>query len=409
MSELSYRYRTHPFARARICRLGSQGLIVGDGIHERTIPYADFGFIESYTVRFLGNPGRVARRVFHAPGGRPIVLGAAFRDRWRLMDRSADYEPFIGALQARINRVNPDHEFVHDRLWLNRANGFGGKVAVALMRGIGRTNPDRWAAVAAWIMRRLGPRLAGHRRALQQLALAFPEKSRAERERIAVGMWDNLARTVVEYSHLETLWQQGAGHPERSRIIRTPVSTRIWEDIRTANRPTLHFSLHTANWELAAIAGVGYVRCLIPYRRMKNAQLTDELVRIRTVAGTTPVPAGPSMVARLRREFGPGDGLGMLIDQRYAAGIEVQFFGRPTLLNPLFARIARIYDCPIYGSRVIRRSDRRFDYEIVPIEPKRDSRGRVDVEATTQLFASIMEGWIREHPEQWMWLHQAWR
>jgi KDO2-lipid IV(A) lauroyltransferase len=222
-------------------------------------------------------------------------------------------------------------------------------------------------------------------------------------------MWDNLARTLMEYAQLETLWLQDPARPERNRVIRTAASTRVWEDIKAANRPTLHFSLHIANWELAAIAGVGYVRCLIPYRRLNNKVFNDEMVRIRSTAGITPVAAGPALIADIKRQFGPGVGLGMLIDQRYARGIEVRFFGRPTLLNPLFARLARIYDCPIYGSRIIRRPDQRFDYEIMPVEPVRDARGRVDVHATTQLFASIMEGWIREHPEQWMWLHRTWR
>ena len=35
--------------------------------------------------------------------------------------------------------------------------------------------------------------------------------------------------------------------------------------------------------------------------------------------------------------------------------------------------------------------------------------GRVDVPATTQMITSIVEGWIREHPDQWLWFHRRWR
>jgi KDO2-lipid IV(A) lauroyltransferase len=274
------------------------------------------------------------------------------------------------------------------------------------------TSPDRWAGIAAWIMRHLGPRLRAHRYAVAQIALAFPEKAPAEHNRIAIGMWDNLTRTVVEYAQLDRLWDHDPARPGQGRILMDPASVAVWRDIRSANRRTLHFSLHCANWELAAIAVAKHgVRALIPYRRLKVEAATDEIVRIRTAAGTTPLTAGPSMISEVKREFGakPGDVLGMLIDQRYAHGIEVEFFGRPTLLNPLFARLARIYDCPIYGSRIIRRPDGRFGYEIVPVEPVRDARGRVDVPATTQRLASIMEKWIRDCPEQWMWLHRTWR
>jgi KDO2-lipid IV(A) lauroyltransferase len=334
---------------------------------------------------------------------------ASWREPWRMVDRTETFTPFVTELEKRAAAANPDFQIVEGRPIYNRAGGVGAKIVLGLFRMVRWMGPDRVANLFAWFARKIGPLTRGHRRAIEQLELAFPEKTPEERQRIAVGMWDNLARTGVEYGHLETIWRHDPTHPERSRVIRTPESTRIWEDIKAANRPTLHFSLHIANWELAAIAGVGYVRCLIPYRRMKNRAFTEELVRIRVAAGITPITASASMVSEIRREFGPGDGLGMLIDQRYVRGIEVQFFGRPTLLNPLFARLARIYDCPIYGSRVIRRKDHRFDYEIVPVEPARDARGRVDVAATMQVFTSIMERWIREHPEQWMWLHRLWR
>ena len=409
MSELSYRYRAHPFARARTYRLGENELLIGDGARAWSVPYADVTFIEAFDVRFLGDPTLYARHILRTPDGRSVVLDAGFRDRWQVADQRTAYGPFIGTLLAAIGAANPDYEYVQGRLLLNRANGLGGKLTVGLLRLVRRTNPDRWANVAAWIMRRVGPRLRGHRRALEQLALAFPEKSPAERERIAIGMWDNLARTVVEYSQLDTYWRQD--DPARSRVVTDAASTQVVAGIKTAKRRTLHFSLHSANWEICALAAPQHgVRALVPYRRLRNQPLTAELVRIRTVAGTTPLAAGPSMILEIKKKFGDGDALGMLIDQHYAHGIEVNFFGRPTKLNPLFARLVRIYDCPVYGSRIIRRPDQRFGYEIVgPIEPVRDARGRVDVPASTQLYASVLERWIREHPEQWLWLHRTWR
>jgi KDO2-lipid IV(A) lauroyltransferase len=411
MSELSYRYRAHPFARARTYRLGEHELSISDGMREWSVPYADVTFIEAFDVRFLGSSTPYWRHILRAPNRRPVVLGAGFRDRWRVADKRAEYKAFISALMETIDNANPDREYIRGRFLLNRAGGLGGKLAVALLRLVRHTNPDRWANVAAWTMRRIGPRLRGHRRALEQLAFAFPEKSPEERQRIAVGMWDNLARTVVEYAQLETYWRQDPANPAPSRVIVDEASQQVLAGIKTAKRRTLHFSLHSANWELCACAAPQHdVRRLVPYRRLKNEPLTAELVRIRTAAGTTPLTVGPSMISEIKRKFGNGDALGMLIDQHYVSGIEVTFFGRPTKLNPFFARLVRIYDCPVYGSRIIRRSDQRFGYEIVgPIEPARDDRGGVDVHASTQLYASLLELWIRQHPEQWLWLHRIWR
>ncbi len=222
-------------------------------------------------------------------------------------------------------------------------------------------------------------------------------------------MWDNLARTVVEYAQLDTYWRQD--DPAQSRVIKDAASTQVVAGIKAAKRRTLHFSLHSANWEIVRDRRAAARRQSagpIPPAEEPAADRRSWCASGRGrdhAAGRRPVDGLGD-----QKKFGEGDALGMLIDQHYAHGIEVKFFGRPTKLNPLFARLVRIYDCPVYGSRIIRRPDRRFGYEIVgPIEPARDARGRVDVQATTQIYASLLERWIREHPEQWLWLHRIWR
>ncbi len=39
----------------------------------------------------------------------------------------------------------------------------------------------------------------------------------------------------------------------------------------------------------------------------------------------------------------------------------------------------------------------------------RDETGKIDVAQTMQMVTSMIESWVREHPEQWMWLHKRWR
>ena len=102
--------------------------------------------------------------------------------------------------------------------------------------------------------------------------------------------------------------------------------------------------------------------------------------------------------------------VGMLVDQHYGPGIEVSFFGRPCMANPLLARVARLLECPIYGSRVIRLPDGKFRFEVTAaLAPPRDDSGKIDVAQTMQMVTSMIESWVREHPEQWMWLHKRWR
>lgn len=86
------------------------------------------------------------------------------------------------------------------------------------------------------------------------------------------------------------------------------------------------------------------------------------------------------------------------------------YFGHPCKVNPMLALFARRFECPIYGARVVRLPGERFRFDLTePLIPPRDADGRIDVAATMQLITSVIEGWVREHPEQWFWIHRRWR
>jgi KDO2-lipid IV(A) lauroyltransferase len=52
----------------------------------------------------------------------------------------------------------------------------------------------------------------------------------------------------------------------------------------------------------------------------------------------------------------------------------------------------------------------RFRAELTEeIAPVRDAAGNIDIQATMQAITTVVEGWVREHPEQWLWLHRRWR
>jgi len=100
----------------------------------------------------------------------------------------------------------------------------------------------------------------------------------------------------------------------------------------------------------------------------------------------------------------------MLVDQYLTGGVEVTFFGRKTKANPMLARLLRQIECPVHGVRIIRLPDNRFRAELTEeIPPVRDAEGKIDVQGMTQAITNVIEGWIREYPEQWLWLHRRWR
>jgi KDO2-lipid IV(A) lauroyltransferase len=73
------------------------------------------------------------------------------------------------------------------------------------------------------------------------------------------------------------------------------------------------------------------------------------------------------------------------------------------------SRLARHFDCPVVGMRVIRREDGFTLTGEGPLDLPRDADGKIDVAAATQFITDIVERWIRENPGQWLWFHRRWR
>jgi KDO2-lipid IV(A) lauroyltransferase len=99
--------------------------------------------------------------------------------------------------------------------------------------------------------------------------------------------------------------------------------------------------------------------------------------------------------------------VGMLVDQYLTNGVEVTFFGRKTRANPMLARLLRQIECPIHGVRIIRLPGHRFRGELSEeVKPVRDGAAQIDIQRTMQTITLVIEGRIRDYPDQWLWLHR---
>jgi KDO2-lipid IV(A) lauroyltransferase len=286
-----------------------------------------------------------------------------------------------------------------------------GASAVALLKLVRRGDPDRAAALFGRLARRIGPLRREHRIGRANLVAAFPEKSPQEIERILDGVWDNLGQVAAEYPHLDRLWDYRHEDPASGRIEGTPGSLERFVALRERQGPALLFAAHLANWEIPALVGPRYgVDSALLYRAPNLEHVAEEINRVRAVNMGKLIPASPTAVMEIAAELERGKKIGMLVDQHFSRGVDVVFFGRSCKANPLIARLARQFECPIHGVRNIRLPGHRFRFELSPeIEPARDAEGRIDVQGTMQAITSVIEGWVREYPDQWLWLHRRWR
>ena len=289
------------------------------------------------------------------------------------------------------------------------ANAVAGRCAALLLAGIHHCDRVAVSNIAGAFMRTLGPWLPEHRTGRDNLRAAFPDKSDAEIETILRGVWDNLGRVAAEIAHLDHIC---SGDPyKRTFIDYTSDAIARFTHLKSDGKPALVFAAHLANWELpAVIAASDGLDSVVLYRRPNLGAIADAVIALRKGLMGELVPSSMGAPVALVRALEQGRHVAMLVDQHYTRGVDVTFFGRPCKANPLIAMLAREVECPIYGTRVIRLPGNRFRGEISDeVKPVRDAEGRIDVRGTMQAITDVVEGWIREHPEQWLWVHRRWR
>jgi KDO2-lipid IV(A) lauroyltransferase len=291
-------------------------------------------------------------------------------------------------------------------LYRDRILGRLVRYLIVLLR---RTNPDRASDVCGAVARRIGPLLPAHRIGRANLRAAYPDKDAAWIAATLRGAWDNLGRVVGEYVHLDRIWDFDIEHPNTGRILTddVPLFTALLED----GKPALCFAAHLGNWELPALAAHAHgLASAVIYRMPNNKAVAKQIIAIRAPLMGRLIRSRAEAAFEMAASLERGEHLGMLVDQRWSRGVDITFFGRRCKANPTLARLARQFDCPVVGVRIIRLPGRRFRMEGTgPITLPRDEHGVIDVPAATQLINSIVEGWIREHPEQWLWFHRRWR
>jgi len=253
---------------------------------------------------------------------------------------------------------------------------------------------------ASW--RRLGPLNARHKRALQHLENAFPGMDDAERERIVRGMWENLGRVAAETFHIDRLLKQN--HRFEA------VADEITEEVLKGNQACMFVSFHSANWELCVQPAVRRdLEITGVYQALRNPEADKALRALREdLYKGGLLSKGHQTARKILSTLKSGGVVAMMGDLRETRGVQVPFFGQKAYANPVPASLARACKVPIVLGRVVRKDGVNFRIEARAIAvPVSDDR-QGDIEAATAQIHAIFESWIREHPEQWMWIHKKW-
>ena len=257
------------------------------------------------------------------------------------------------------------------------------------------------SGLSGFFWRHLAPFFPRHKRALANLARAYPEKPEAERETIARAMWDNLGRTFAESFHIDAL-------REGSRV--TFEDEALYDALRARPGGAVFCGAHAGNWEITVLSAhhVGKP-CAAIYQRIKNPYVDRYVTAGRAPLYTAGILAksreAAGFVKRVVRE---GGGVAFLVDQRDQSGVCVPFFGSLAPSTTFPALLARALKVPVYVARVVREDGARFKLGFCEVAQPRSADRDADILAGTAAIQAAIEDNIRAHPEQWMWAHRRW-
>jgi KDO2-lipid IV(A) lauroyltransferase len=230
----------------------------------------------------------------------------------------------------------------------------------------------------------------------------FPDR---ELHRIHRACWRHFAQVTLDSLALRWLTRDEVGRRIRYEGL---------EHIRAAyarGHGVLLFSAHFGHWELVALAqGHLSMPLALVARPLDNPWLERRLRRLRRLSGNTVLDKRHALTSMLR-VLRQGGGVAIVIDQdARREGVFVPFFGHPASTTPTLALLALRTGAAVVPVFSVPEPDGsyRVIYEAeVPVD-RSDDRDR-DVVRLTARCTAIIERWVRQYPELWLWMHRRWK
>ncbi|WP_386681332.1 lysophospholipid acyltransferase family protein [Loktanella sp. R86503] len=257
----------------------------------------------------------------------------------------------------------------------------------------------RVRGTGAIVARVIGPLAGYRRRAMVNLADAYPQMDTSARRDLATRVLDNFGRTLMEnYANRDFAAQLSQTLPRGDGVDAV-------QKAMAAGRPIIFLTAHFGNFEAprhvltrdgARIGGL--------YRPMANAYVDAHYRETMTSWGGPVFAQGKRGTMGFARHIKAG-GMGTLLFDVHVYGAPaIDFLHRPALTSMAAAEMALRFDALLVPYFGIRQPD-GLSFDVVVESPIAHSDPlTMMTEATKRLEARIAD-----HPEQWFWVHRRWK
>lgn len=251
-----------------------------------------------------------------------------------------------------------------------------------------------------WLVAHVMAPLAGfNRRVRDNLNLTCPELDDAEVQRLCRAVCDNAGRSLIEFYSGQEFIDRA-----RSAEIGGPGLAAL-QEARDAGRPVILMTGHFGNYDAARakLISLGFGMGGL-YRRMANPYFNEHYRKMLATIGTPMFEQGRRGMIEMVRHLKQGGIIAIVGDLHVQEGIELDFFGQPAITSTVPAELAIKQDAAMIPAYAIRQPD-GLNFRIEMHEPIAHS----DPATMTQQLNDDLEALVRQHMDQWFWIHRRWK
>ena len=231
---------------------------------------------------------------------------------------------------------------------------------------------------------------------------AFPKIDEIDLKKISSSMWNNYGRVFAEYMFIKN-FRNG----ELNKNIKLE-GEEILQDIKINKKKVVFISGHFSNFELMAmqIEKIG-IKVAAIYRPLNNIFLNQIMEKIRkNYICKYQIKKGIGGIKELVKLNNDGFSTALMIDQRISEGIKSNFFNRKAFTTTIPAQLIKKYKIPVVPIFIERFDNVKF--KITVVKPINFDVNK-SVEDITDHLNKILENFIKEKPDYWIWSHNRWK
>ena len=231
---------------------------------------------------------------------------------------------------------------------------------------------------------------------------AFPKIDEINLKKISTSMWNNYGRVFAEYMFIKNF---RSGELNKNIILE---GEEVLQDIKINKKRVVFISGHFSNFELMAmqIEKIG-IKIAAIYRPLNNIFLNQIMEKIRkNYICKYQIKKGIGGIKELVKLNNDGFSTALMIDQRVSEGVKSNFFNEKAFTTTIPAQLVKKYKIPVVPIFIERFDNVKF--KITVVKPINFDENK-SVEDITDHLNKILENFIKDKPNYWIWSHNRWK